>query len=136
MLVVLALMLAQPEPPTAASDPIAAQKDVADVDAPPSKKQKWMTEKTERAAQARPSHRRPAPARAALPVVSLHKLWTHEVLPVPTGQVPGPPEVDRFLRCHYTNQAAHMDGRLLPVVLRAARRFRAPRVEIVSAFRS
>jgi uncharacterized protein YcbK (DUF882 family) len=41
-----------------------------------------------------------------------------------------------FLRDHYTNQATRMDTRLVDVLTRAARKFSATRIEVVSGYRS
>jgi uncharacterized protein DUF882 len=98
------------------------------------KKQAWIDEK-EKAAAA-PHHKLPPPAKAAVPVLSLYNVWTHEILPVPADRPPPPPEVSHFLRCHFTNQVCEMDPRLIPVVQRAATRFRTNRIEVVSGFRS
>jgi uncharacterized protein YcbK (DUF882 family) len=68
-------------------------------------------------------------------VVTLFNVWTNEALPVADGAAPEP-AFDQLVRCHFTNQATEMDARLLPVVLKAATRFRATYVEIVSGFRA
>ncbi len=68
--------------------------------------------------------------------VSLMNVWTHEVLPVDPQKPPPQPTVDRFLRCHYTNQATSMDARLLPVTLAAAAKFKSFVVEVVSGYRA
>ena len=47
-----------------------------------------------------------------------------------------PELVNRFLRCHFTNHEVTMDGRLFGVLVRAARHFKAERVNIVSGFRA
>lgn len=69
------------------------------------------------------------------PITTLYNLWTREALPL----VPGLALEDRFhpfLRDHFTNQATHMDPRLIEVLAQVARRFRAPRIEVVSGYRS
>src|SRR5262249_46811421 len=100
--------------------------------APPSKKKAWLAAKEDA-----PAHpHKPPPQRAAQPAVSLFNAWTHEILPVTDGQAPPQRQVDSFLRCHYTNQARAMDPRLLPVVLRAVKRFRLTSAEIVSGYRA
>jgi hypothetical protein len=113
--------------------------------APPSKKAAWLASKAstprptdaERAAaDARLRKRLGKPAEA---VVNVINTWTDEILPLPaTGKAPAiaPEVVDRFLRCHFTNEPARMDVRLFPTVIEAARHFRATRVEIVSGFRA
>jgi uncharacterized protein YcbK (DUF882 family) len=69
--------------------------------------------------------------------LNLYNTWTHETLAVDPDEttLPGP-LVDRFLRCHYTNQATSMDPRLVGVILGAARHFRIDRVHIVSGYRA
>ncbi|HEX2659099.1 MAG TPA: DUF882 domain-containing protein [Polyangia bacterium] len=69
------------------------------------------------------------------PVTTLFNVWTHEAFPI----LPGDPmevQVHTFLRDHYTNQATQMDTRLVDVLARAARKFSARRIEIVSGYRS
>jgi uncharacterized protein YcbK (DUF882 family) len=41
-----------------------------------------------------------------------------------------------FLRDHYTNQATHMDERLIDVLTVTAHHFSAARIEVVSGYRS
>ena len=69
------------------------------------------------------------------PITTLFNVWTHEALPV----LPGDPmelQIHAFLRDHFTNQATHMDTRLVDVLTRAARKFSAARIEVVSGYRS
>jgi hypothetical protein len=69
------------------------------------------------------------------PITTLFNVWTREALPV----LPGDPLESRihlFLRDHYTNQATQMDARLVDVLTRAARKFSAARIEVVSGYRS
>ncbi len=82
-------------------------------------------------------------APAAAPVLTLHNVWTNETLPVvlaPTEKgvvVPKPAApFDQIARDHYTNQATRMDGRLFDTIVRAADKFHARYVEIVSGFRA
>ena len=83
---------------------------------------------------------RPASQIAQGKVLSLHNLWTHEVLPLVAS--PGlPPDAatadfDQLARCHHTNQGTAMDPRLLPALVRVAERFGARVVEIVSGYRA
>jgi len=46
------------------------------------------------------------------------------------------PEVNHFLRCHFTNHEIQMDERLFPVLIAAADHFKVERVDIVSGFRA
>jgi hypothetical protein len=71
------------------------------------------------------------------PVTTLYNVWTHEALPILPGHsrsLEGP--FQQFLRDHYTNQATRMDTRLLDVLSRVAGKFSAPRIEVVSGYRS
>ncbi|MGZ3426687.1 MAG: YcbK family protein [Polyangia bacterium] len=84
-------------------------------------------------------------AAAAAPVLTMHNVWTNETLPVvlppPTAKGPAalPEPVARFdqlVRDHFTNQATTMDARLFGAVVRAAEKFHARYVEVVSGFRA
>jgi hypothetical protein len=71
------------------------------------------------------------------PVTTLFNIWTHEALPILPGEGH---EIDgrfhSFLRDHFTNQATHMDVRLIDVLKRVAGKFSARRIEVVSGYRS
>lgn len=71
------------------------------------------------------------------PPVNIYNKWTHEMLAFDAGDTKAPrAEVTNFfLRCHFTNAPAEMDPRLLPVLLKAAQKFKVKRVDIVSGFR-
>jgi len=71
------------------------------------------------------------------PIVNLHNIWTQETLVI-GAKAPEvtAPMVDTFLRCHFTDEPTHMDERLINVLFKAARRFRADRIDVVSGFRS
>lgn len=70
-------------------------------------------------------------------VVSLYNTWTHEWIAVDARAKALPEELlDRFLRCHFTNEPTAMDARLAKVLLDAARHFKATRINIVSGFRA
>ena len=78
-----------------------------------------------------------APAAAAAPVLTLHNVWTNESLPVVLTPVPEPAApFNQLVRDHFTNQATTMDARLFQTVVRAAEKFHARYVEIVSGFRA
>ena len=70
-----------------------------------------------------------------LPVTTLFNIWNHEALPLITGQ-PYKRCFQLFLRDHYTKQSTQADTRLASILAAAALRFHAPRVDIVSGFRS
>ena len=119
-----------------------------------SKKESWLQDKTARhdvhvadhdlqrgPVRGRPSTTMTAtatptrPGATVQPITTLYNMWTHEALPI----VPGQAVQDRFhpfLRDHFTNQATHMDVRLIDVLAQVARRFRASRIEVVSGYRS
>jgi hypothetical protein len=68
-------------------------------------------------------------------VTTLYNLWNREALPLIVGQ-PYRWRFQFFLRDHYTKQPTQADTRLAGVLAAAAIRFRAPRVEVVSGYRS
>ncbi|MCS6913673.1 MAG: DUF882 domain-containing protein [Myxococcales bacterium] len=109
---------------------VARADEEAEEDEGLSKKQEWLRDKADRGGIR--AHR---PARGAEPVVSLHNLWTGEVLPLRRAPVQ-PERWSLFLRCHHTNQRIEMDGRLLDLLRRAAARFHASVVHIISGFRA
>lgn len=71
-------------------------------------------------------------------VVNIYNTWTREYLAVDAGAAADLPQdtVDRFFRCHFTNQPATMDPRLFSSVVRAANHFNSDRVDIVSGYRA
>lgn len=69
------------------------------------------------------------------PVTTLFNVWTREALPVLPGDALEL-RFHSFLRDHYTNQSTQMDTRLIDVLIRAARKFSANRIEVVSGYRS
>jgi len=69
------------------------------------------------------------------PVTTLYNVWTREALPILPGDSPES-RFHSFLRDHFTNQATHMDERLLNVLSRVAGKFAAKRIEVVSGYRS
>jgi uncharacterized protein YcbK (DUF882 family) len=73
-----------------------------------------------------------------MPVTTLYNILTHEALPILPGstQMSLAERFHPFLRDHYTNQATHMDTRLIDVLTRVAGRFAALRIEVVSGYRS
>jgi uncharacterized protein YcbK (DUF882 family) len=73
---------------------------------------------------------------AASHVITLYNVWTNESLPVVVGEKLAEVRFDELTRCHFTNQATSMDERLVQTVLRAAQKFGASYVEIVSGFRA
>lgn len=107
----------------------------------PSKKQAYLAAKA--ADQAAARARRPTPlvrpGKRPPPVVSVFNTWTHEYLVLDRDDkapLPPPALVDRFLRCHYTNQATDMRPELIATLRDAARHFDARRIEIVSGYRA
>jgi uncharacterized protein YcbK (DUF882 family) len=99
----------------------------------PSKKAAFLADKASRAevhAATLP------PALGSTRVLTLHNVWTNESLPIAVGETRLGARFDELTRCHYTNQATSMDERLYQAVLKAAARFRASYIEIVSGFRA
>jgi hypothetical protein len=78
------------------------------------------------------------PGQRLEPVTTLYNVWTREALPILPGQSREGLEgrFHPFLRDHYTNQATHMDTRLIGVLVHVAGRFLAKRIEVVSGYRS
>ena len=70
-----------------------------------------------------------------LPVTTLFNIWNHEAMPLITGQ-PYKHRFQLFLRDHYTKQSTQADTRLAAILAAAALRFHAPRIDIVSGYRS
>ncbi len=98
---------------------------------PLSKKAAFLADK-----ESRPDTRAKLPAKKAAAVITLHNVWTNESLPVVVGEPLAEPRFDQLTRCHFTNQATGMDARLAETVLKAAHKFGASYVEIVSGFRA
>ena len=69
------------------------------------------------------------------PVTTLFNIWNHEALALIAGQ-PYKHRFQLFLRDHYTKQSTQSDTRLAAILATVALRFHAPRVDIVSGFRS
>ena len=77
------------------------------------------------------------PGQRIEPVTTLFNIWTHEALPILPGQTQTlQTRFHKFLRDHYTNQATQMDTRLIGVLTRVAGKFQAPRIDVVSGYRS
>jgi len=75
----------------------------------------------------------------AEPVVNLHNIWTKDTIVFdPKAASPGIEQetLDAFLRCHFTDEPTHMDPRLIGVLVGAAKKFRAERIDVISGFRS
>lgn len=98
-----------------------------------SKKEASLKDKADRAPVRASDPPRPAPPER---VLTLRNVWTNESLPLVGGKPPASGDFDRFVRCHHTNQAAAMDERLIETIRRAAARFKATYVEVVSGFRA
>jgi hypothetical protein len=75
------------------------------------------------------------PGTRLVPITTLFNIWTREALPVMPGDSVAS-RIHTFLRDHYTNQETQMDTRLVDVLTRAARKFSASRIEVVSGYRS
>jgi uncharacterized protein YcbK (DUF882 family) len=120
--------------------------------APPGKKAQHLAEK-EKARQTPAAERQAARTRLERElrrrvgkkppaVVNVYNTWTHEYVAIDAAMAkvkePSlPPEaVNRFLRCHFTNHAMKMDGRLFGVLIAAASHFKVDRVDVISGFRA
>lgn len=110
-----------------------------------SKKEQWVRAKAESATEeTRKAETRADRAlarrigKAPERVITVFNGWTHEVLVLPASgrSELEPDEVNRFLRCRFTNKEAAMAHELLPTALAAARHFNSDRIVVVSAFRS
>ena len=103
-------------------------------------KREWIEEKTSAApavARARAGLDRKLArliGKPAAPVVNVWNTWTRETMVLDENV--GPDAFNSFLRCHFTGQPATMDLRLLDVLVGAARKFEATRIDIVSGYRS
>jgi hypothetical protein len=69
------------------------------------------------------------------PVTTLFNLWNREAMPLLAGR-PYKRPFQLFLRDHYTKESTLADTRLATVLAAAALKFHAPRVEVVSGYRS
>jgi len=69
------------------------------------------------------------------PITTLYNQWTREALPLLPGR-PYRRPYQLFLRDRFTREVAQADPRLAMVLVAAALRFRSPRVEVVSGYRS
>jgi uncharacterized protein YcbK (DUF882 family) len=110
---------------------------------PASKKAEYLAGK-QAAAATPPARGKPAvsPRKIGKPapqVISLFNTWTHEWIALDADAKAGLPPaatVDRFLRCHFTNEPTKMDGALARTLREAARHFGRDRIDIVSGFRA
>lgn len=67
---------------------------------------------------------------------TLFNVHTREALPIFEKRLPPAAALARFFRCRGFGSARDLDPRLLEAALAAAAEFEAPRVEIISAYRS
>ena len=77
----------------------------------------------------------PAEGTKPAQLINLYNEHTHEWLAVDPAAPPPAAEIDEFFRDHYTNEPTHMDGKLLAVVLDAAKKFKSDVANVVSGFR-
>ncbi|HEY5947738.1 MAG TPA: DUF882 domain-containing protein [Kofleriaceae bacterium] len=68
-------------------------------------------------------------------LVNLYNLWTRDWLAVDPTSLPTVPEIDIFLRDHFTNEATKMEPKLITTVVSAAKQFKSDVVDVVSGFR-
>ena len=71
-------------------------------------------------------------------LVNIYNSWTKEVLTLEASSIasPGQSTIDRFLRCHFTNQSTDMDPKVFDILLSAARKFNVDRIDIISGYRA
>lgn len=93
------------------------------------------TGSSSRDAEARLGEAMPAVGNRIQPITTLYNLWNREALALLAGR-PYKRPFQLFLRDHYTKESTHADTRLATVLAAAAIHFRAPRVDIVSGYRS
>jgi uncharacterized protein YcbK (DUF882 family) len=77
----------------------------------------------------------PVPGTKPAKLINLYNLWTHDWLAVDLTAPPTLPEINSFLRDHFTNEATKMDPRLISTVCSAAQQFKSDIVDVVSGFR-
>jgi uncharacterized protein YcbK (DUF882 family) len=77
--------------------------------------------------------RRPGRALVATTLFNVH---SKEALPILTGRLPSPQMLSLFFRCRGFGYQHALDPRLLEAIIAAAAEFRAPRVDVISAYRS
>ncbi len=115
---------------------------------------RWCASGTDEARPRDLHQKHPAPGWSIQPTlerfaVTLHHAHTRELLPLTAGpsttrkgkndpaiRLPSAERLARFMRCRVTGDRHEMDPRLLPVAVAAARHFDAPRIVVISAFRS
>jgi uncharacterized protein YcbK (DUF882 family) len=113
----------------------ATASSTARADAYMSKKDKYLLEKRSGASK-KPTGKRPAVGKPPAKVISLFNTWTNEWLAVDAAKPNVPREVvDKFLRCHFTNEATDMQDKLISTVVSAAKHFNVDTVDVVSGFR-
>lgn len=77
----------------------------------------------------------PLPGTRPARLINLYNAWTKEWLAVDPAAPSPTATVDRFLRCHFTNQPTAMQPALLAMVTAAATQLKADVVQVVSGFR-
>ncbi len=102
-------------------------------DAASAKKQQWLADKARKHPRFRDVARVGEKAR---PVLTLVHVWSKERLPLVDYVAPARRAVDRFLRCRFTQLETKMDPKTFDIVLAAARKFEAHRIDVISGYRS
>ncbi len=69
-------------------------------------------------------------------VTTLYSIHSRESVPILKGRLPPDEVLDELFRCRGFGERRRMDPRLVEILLAAADHFKAPRVEIISAYRS
>ncbi|HEU0036902.1 MAG TPA: DUF882 domain-containing protein [Kofleriaceae bacterium] len=77
----------------------------------------------------------PVPGTKPIALINLYNGWNDEWLALRPDEKATQPTIERFLRCHYTNEPGKMDPKLIDIVVSAAQHFKSDRVTVVSGFR-
>jgi uncharacterized protein YcbK (DUF882 family) len=77
----------------------------------------------------------PPPGAKPVKLINLYNDHTKDWLAVDETAPPSVGQVSTFLRDHFTNESMPMDGKLIGVVVSAAKQFKSDFVQVVSGFR-
>jgi uncharacterized protein YcbK (DUF882 family) len=102
-----------------------------------SKKDEYWAAKSDKHKPLRTVDRKKLVGKKPAKVISIYNGHTDEWIAVDARAKKIPdPQVDRLLRCHFTNEPTEMDHKLGGVLLEAARHFKVDRINIVSGYRA
>lgn len=77
----------------------------------------------------------PQPGTKPGKLINLYNRWTNDWLAVDPLHPPSLPEINTFLRDHFTNEVTKMEPKLIATVVAAATQFKSDIVDVVSGFR-